>query len=107
VEGLSVAAELGDGETQQELLKKNRMTRYSCCLKGGKREWLSQILNPLHRFRKNIISDSREHILGILESDSEESARLRSSSPFTGILTDIERKKIFSFQFVLYSQTGK
>ncbi len=38
---------------------------------------------------------SKEQILAILESDSEESARLRSSSPFTGILSDIERNAIF------------
>ena len=39
---------------------------------------------------------SKEQILAILESDSEESTRLRSSSPFTGILSDIERKNIFN-----------
>ncbi len=37
----------------------------------------------------------REQILTLLESDSEESVRLRSSSPFTGILNEIERKMIF------------
>ena len=46
---------------------------------------------------------SREKILSVLESDSEESVRLRSSSPFTGILSDIERKEIFE----LYSKTGQ
>ena len=40
---------------------------------------------------------TKEQILSILESDSEESARLRSSSPFTGILKEKERKKIFEF----------
>lgn len=38
---------------------------------------------------------TKEQILSLLESDSEESARLRSSSPFTGILSDNERKMIF------------
>jgi len=38
---------------------------------------------------------TKEQILAILKSNSEESARLRSSSPFTGILSDIERKSIF------------
>ena len=38
---------------------------------------------------------SREQILAILEGDSEECIRLRSSSPFTGILDENERKKIF------------
>ena len=39
---------------------------------------------------------SKKQILALLESDSEESTRLRSSSPFTGILSDIERIKIFN-----------
>ena len=39
---------------------------------------------------------SKNQILALLESDSEESTRLRSSSPFTGILSDIERIKIFN-----------
>ncbi|CAN2042699.1 conserved hypothetical protein [Candidatus Magnetomoraceae bacterium gMMP-15] len=43
---------------------------------------------------------SKEEILAILESNSEESTRLRSSSPFTGILTDIERKKIFNLYYI-------
>lgn len=39
--------------------------------------------------------NTREQILSLLESDSEESIRLRSSSPFTGILSDNERRIIF------------
>ena len=38
---------------------------------------------------------TREELLELLESDSEESIRLRSSSPFTGILSENERAKIF------------
>ena len=38
---------------------------------------------------------SRKKILELLESDSEEAYRLRSSSPFTGILTESERQRIF------------
>jgi hypothetical protein len=45
---------------------------------------------------ENILENNkREQILFILESDSEEAVRLRSSSPFTGILTESERKRIF------------
>lgn len=40
-------------------------------------------------------TSTKEEILLILESDSEESTRLRSSSPFTGILSEDERKRIF------------
>ncbi|MFQ5676037.1 MAG: hypothetical protein ACE5G1_09090 [bacterium] len=40
---------------------------------------------------------TKEQILSILESGSEESVRLRSSSPFTGILTEKERMRIFEY----------
>lgn len=57
-------------------------------LKNG----LSRALEEWERiFHQN----TKEQILSLLESDSEESIRLRSSSPFTGILNDNERKKIF------------
>ncbi len=53
---------------------------------------------------KDILDElSKEQILALLESDSEESARLRSSSPFTGILSDIQRNMIFE----LYSGNRK
>jgi hypothetical protein len=42
-------------------------------------------------------TNTKEHILAILENDSEESNRLRSSSPFVGILSQKERNKIFEF----------
>ncbi len=38
---------------------------------------------------------AKKEILSILEGESEESIRLRSSSPFTGILSDDERNAIF------------
>ncbi len=37
---------------------------------------------------------SREKVLALLESPSEEAIRLRSSTPFTGILTEAERQRI-------------
>lgn len=40
---------------------------------------------------------TKEEILSILEGDNEESIRLRSSSPFTGILNENERREIFEF----------
>ena len=53
-------------------------------------------LPPATREWKRILdTNTKEQILLILESNSEESARLRSSSPFTGILSDKERKRIF------------
>lgn len=41
-------------------------------------------------------TQSHEQILGILESDTEDAVRLRSSSPFTGILSHDERSTIFA-----------
>ncbi len=41
-------------------------------------------------------TSSKEETLTILESDSEEAKRLRSSSPFTGILTRSERQEIIA-----------
>jgi len=53
-------------------------------------------LTPAMREWDRILdTNTKEQILFILESDSEQSVRLRSSSPFTGILNDIERKSIF------------
>jgi hypothetical protein len=39
---------------------------------------------------------SKEEILTLLESSSEEAIRLRSSSPFTGILSQVEREDIMN-----------
>jgi len=39
---------------------------------------------------------SKEEILSLLENQSEEAARLRSSSPFTGILSQDEREEIMN-----------
>lgn len=47
---------------------------------------------------ENILNQkTKQEILSILEGDSEYSIRLRSSSPFTGILTETERKTIFEY----------
>lgn len=40
---------------------------------------------------------TKDQILALLENNSEDAIRLRSSSPFTGILTESERKKIFDY----------
>jgi len=39
-------------------------------------------------WKRILDTNTKEQILLFLESNSEESARLRSSSPFTGILSD-------------------
>ena len=60
--------------------------------------WKNRMDGPATAVREweNVLNTrSREQILSVLESESEESVRLRSSSPFTGILSDRERKRIF------------
>jgi len=49
----------------------------------------------LEEWERILQQKNQEQILALLESDSEEAIRLRSSSPFTGILHEDERKKIF------------
>lgn len=50
---------------------------------------------PLAEWERLLQQKNKEQILALLESDSEEAIRLRSSSPFTGILNDNERKMVF------------
>jgi hypothetical protein len=52
-------------------------------------------------------NEPREKILALLESTQEEAIRLRSSSPFTGILSEAERMSIFkSYQFFSSTRFG-
>lgn len=55
---------------------------------------MQQLPPALVEWRQILQTMPREEILMLLESDSEESVRLRSSSPFTGILTEVERQHI-------------
>lgn len=61
-------------------------------------KWLKAgVCQKTYQEWKNIfLKSSKEKIIEIITSDSETSKRLRSSSPFAGILTMIERKKFFS-----------
>ncbi len=54
------------------------------------------IISPIAEWEYILTKHSKEQILALIVSDSEESIRLRSSSPFTGILTANERMKIFN-----------
>jgi len=49
----------------------------------------------IREWEQLLASRSPDQILSLIEGDSEESIRLRSSSPFTGILTEREREMIF------------
>ena len=54
-------------------------------------------LSPaLYEWHQILHTYSKERIFSLLESPSEEATRLRSSSPFTGILSQSERKEILN-----------
>ena len=55
---------------------------------------MQQLPPALVEWRQILQTMPREEILMLLESDSEEAARLRSSSPFTGILNEVERQRV-------------
>lgn len=50
----------------------------------------------LYEWSRILHTFSKEEILSLLESPSEEAVRLRSSSPFTGILSPAERETIMN-----------
>lgn len=50
---------------------------------------------PAYLEWEEILSSGMDRILHVLTSEDQESARLRSSTPFTGILSDAERIQIF------------
>jgi len=56
----------------------------------------SNLPYALTEWKEIILHTSKEEIYKILEGSSQRAKQLRSSSPFTGILTDLERTKIFN-----------
>ena len=56
-----------------------------------------QIASAILEWENILNTKTRDQILTLLESDSEEMIRLRSSSPFAGILNSNERNAIFDF----------
>ena len=56
---------------------------------------------------ENIIDSGLNNVIRIITANTEESARLRQSTPFTGILTPKERKNIYeSFTVGTYYKGG-
>jgi hypothetical protein len=51
---------------------------------------------PAYSEWEDILSSGNERILRALTGEDQESARLRSSTPFTGILSETERKEIYA-----------
>jgi hypothetical protein len=57
---------------------------------------LGRVSPAIYEWSRILHTYSREQIFSILESPSEEAIRLRSSSPFTGILSESEREEILN-----------
>ena len=53
-------------------------------------------VTPAYLEWEGILASGIERILHILTCEDQESARLRSSTPFTGILSETERKEIYA-----------
>jgi len=51
---------------------------------------------PAYSKWEDILSSGNDRILRALTAEDQESARLRSSTPFTGILSATERKEIYA-----------
>lgn len=68
-------------------IPKNNITRWK-----KRKKSLTPALIEWERILENL---AKKQILSILEGSSEDSTHLRSSSPFTGILSEDERKAIF------------
>jgi hypothetical protein len=67
--------------------------------KANLERWLSK--NPSIaawlEWKEILESESLENILKIITAETDESQRLRSSSPFVGLITDEERRKIIKY----------
>ncbi len=53
-------------------------------------------LIPAYSEWEEVLSSGMDRILHVLTSEDQASARLRSSTPFTGILSDAERVQLFN-----------
>ena len=59
--------------------------------------WKNQrVERPAYSEWEEILSSGLDRVLHVLTSEDQESARLRSSTPFTGILSDAERIQLFN-----------
>ena len=53
-------------------------------------------VRPAYSEWEQILSSGLDRVLHVLTSEDQASARLRSSTPFTGILSDAERVRLFN-----------
>ena len=60
------------------------------------RRWLKDENSALLEWQKILETHTPEEICKIITEDTDEGQRLRSSSPFAGVLSEAEREKIWS-----------
>ncbi len=58
--------------------------------------WLENENTALLEWKKILESKSIQEIVKIISQDNDEGQRLRSSSPFAGVLSEEEREKVWS-----------
>jgi hypothetical protein len=56
---------------------------------------MGQLPPALQEWKHVLNTWSRDHILALLKESSQSATRLRSSSPFAGVLTESERLQVF------------
>ncbi len=60
------------------------------------KRWLKNESSALLEWQKILETQTPEEICKIITEDTDEGQRLRSSSPFAGVLSEAEREKIWS-----------
>jgi hypothetical protein len=60
------------------------------------RRWLKNKNAALHEWQELLNTQTPEEIIKTITQDTDEGQRLRSSSPFVGVLNESERDKIWS-----------
>ena len=58
--------------------------------------WLKNENSALREWQKILETKTPEEIIKLITQDTDEGQRLRSSSPFVGVLSEAERDKIWS-----------
>jgi len=56
---------------------------------------MGQLPPALQEWKQVLTTWSRDHVLALLKESSQFATRLRSSSPFAGVLTESERLQVF------------
>ena len=60
------------------------------------KKWLKDKIPALLEWQNILDTEPPEKIIKIISQDTDEGQRLRSSSPFAGVLSEAEREKIWS-----------